>query len=78
MKKIYSLILLLLSICSFGQAYDYTIYNTSNSGIASDYIGDIKVDANGLLWIASYSGVSTFNGTWVENGWHRKTMELLY
>jgi len=67
MKKIYSLILLLLSICSFGQAYDYTIYNTSNSGIASDYIGDIKVDANGLLWIASYSGVSTFNGTTFSN-----------
>lgn len=63
MKKIYFLLLILFSVCSFGQNYDYTIYNTSNSGIASNYVGDIKVDANGLLWIASFSGVSTFNGT---------------
>ena len=63
MKKIYFLLLILFSVCSLGQNYDYTIYNTSNSGIASNYVGDIKVDANGLLWIASFSGVSTFNGT---------------
>lgn len=63
MKKIYLFVLTLCSIVSFAQTYNYTIYNTSNSGIASNYIGDLKVDANGLLWIASFSGVSTFNGT---------------
>jgi len=63
MKKLYLFVITLLSITSFAQNYDYSIYNTSNSGIASNYIGDLKVDANGLLWIASFSGVSTFNGT---------------
>ncbi len=63
MKKIYLLVLVLFSVISFGQTYDYTIYNTSNSGIGSNYIGDIKIDANGALWISSYSGVTTFNGT---------------
>jgi len=63
MKKLYLLGLILFSFISFGQNYNYTIYNTSNSGIGSDYVGDIKTDANGLLWISSFSGVSTFNGT---------------
>ncbi|MGV7108156.1 T9SS type A sorting domain-containing protein [Flavobacterium sp. U410] len=63
MKKLYLLILVLVSIMSFGQTYDYTIYDTSNSGIASNYVGDVKIDSNGLLWISSYSGVSTFDGT---------------
>ena len=63
MKKIYLLGCILLSFISFGQTYNYTIYNTSNSGIGSNYVGDVKIDANGLLWISSFSGVSTFNGT---------------
>mgnify|MGYP006196533755 FL=1 len=63
MKKLYLLGLILFSFISFGQNYNYTIYNTSNSGIGSDYVGDIKTDANGVLWISSFSGVSTFNGT---------------
>lgn len=63
MKKLYLFVITLLSITSFAQNYDYTIYDASNSGIASNYVGDLKVDANGLLWIASFSGVSTFNGT---------------
>ncbi|VXB27790.1 conserved hypothetical protein [Flavobacterium sp. 9AF] len=65
MKKNYLFVLILWNIISFAQTYDYTIYNTSNSGIGSNYIGDIKTDNNGLLWISSYSGVSTFDGsTW--------------
>ena len=63
MKKFYFLVLLLLTFSAFAQNYSYTVYNTSNSGIASNYVGDIKIDANGVLWISSYSGVSTFNGT---------------
>lgn len=67
MKKIYFLLISLLSFSAFAQSYDYTTYNTSNSTIASNYIGDLKVDSNGLLWIASYSGASTFNGTTFTN-----------
>lgn len=63
MRKFYFLVLLLLTFSAFAQNYSYTVYNTSNSGIASNYVGDIKIDANGVLWISSYSGVSTFNGT---------------
>lgn len=63
MKKFYFLVLILLTFSAFAQNYGYTVYNTSNSGIASNYVGDIKIDANGMLWISSYSGVSTFNGT---------------
>jgi|GEM_PF-627598 len=67
MKKIYFLLLWLLTFSAFAQNYEYTIYDTSNSGILSNYIGDIKMDANGVLWISSYSGVSTFNGTTFTN-----------
>ncbi|MFY8008881.1 MAG: ligand-binding sensor domain-containing protein, partial [Flavobacterium sp.] len=67
MKKLYLLGLILFSFISFGQNYNYTIYNTSNSGIGSDYVGDIKTDANGILWISSFSGVSSFNGTTFTN-----------
>jgi len=67
MKKIYFLLLSLLTFSAFAQNYEYTIYDTSNSGILSNYVGDIKMDANGMLWISSYSGVSTFNGTTFTN-----------
>lgn len=63
MKKLYSLLLALCSLTVFSQAYDYTVYNTSNSAIGTNYIGDIKTDANGLLWISTTNGVVSFNGT---------------
>ncbi|NBL63691.1 T9SS type A sorting domain-containing protein [Flavobacterium sp. NST-5] len=67
MKKLYLFLITLVSISSFAQNYNYTTYNTSNSNIASNYIGDLKVDSSGLLWIASYSGASAFNGTTFTN-----------
>lgn len=67
MKKLYFLFLILSSISAFAQTYSYTKYNTSNSEIGSNYIADIKADANGLLWLATYNGVSTFNGTTFTN-----------
>ena len=67
MKKLYFLLLFLVSISAFAQTYSYTTYNTSNSAIGSNYIADIKTDANGLLWIATYNGISTFNGTTFTN-----------
>ena len=66
MKKLYILLSLFISITASAQ-YTFTVYNPSNSGVASYFIGDIKVDANGLLWMATYEGVSTFNGTTFTN-----------
>ncbi len=66
MKKLYILVLTFISITVFAQ-YTFTVYNPSNSGVGSYFIGDIKVDANGLLWMATYEGVSTFNGTTFTN-----------
>ncbi|TDP61576.1 fibronectin type III domain-containing protein [Flavobacterium dankookense] len=63
MKKIYSLLFALCSLTAFSQSYDYTVYDTSNSAIGTNYIGDIKTDANGLLWLSTTNGVVTFNGT---------------
>ncbi|KXH84949.1 hypothetical protein AU378_04115 [Chryseobacterium kwangjuense] len=67
MKKLYFLLLIFVSLSVFAQTYSYTTYNTSNSTIGSDYIADIKTDANGLLWLATYNGISTFNGTTFSN-----------
>ncbi len=63
MKKIYLLALTLFSLTTFAQTYNYTVYNPSNSGIVSNSINSIKTDTNGVLWMATYYGVSTFNGT---------------
>jgi len=63
MKKFYFLLLICISFSVLAQTYTYTTYNTSNSAIGSNYIADIKTDPNGLLWLATYNGVSSFNGT---------------
>lgn len=67
MKKLYFLLLIFISFSVFAQTYSYTTYNTSNSAIGSNYIADIKTDANGLLWLATYNGVSTSNGNTFTN-----------
>lgn len=67
MKKLYFLLFVFISFSVFAQSYNYTTYNTSNSGIAGNSVYDIKTDANGLLWLATYNGVSTFNGTTFTN-----------
>lgn len=63
MKKLCTLILLAISMTSFAQTYDFTIYTPQNSGIVSNRVDDIKIDSNGLLWLSTFYGVSTFNGT---------------
>jgi alpha-tubulin suppressor-like RCC1 family protein len=67
MKKLYFLLLTFISLSAFAQNYNYTTYNVTNSGIGSNYIGDIKVDDNGLLWLSTYNGVTTFDGTTFTN-----------
>ena|SRR6218665_107760 len=62
MKKIYLLLLFVFSVSAFAQTYDYTVYPSSASGISSN-INSIKIDNNGVLWLTSFSGISSFNGT---------------
>lgn len=65
MKQFY---FLLLSVFSFAaSAQTYTIYNSDNSNLVNATINDIKIDANGVLWMSSFAGVSTFNGTTFTN-----------
>ncbi|MGK4568788.1 two-component regulator propeller domain-containing protein [Flavobacterium sp. 3HN19-14] len=66
MKKLYFLLLTLIAASASAQ-YTFTAYNPVNSAILGNNINDIKTDANGLLWIATYFGVSTFNGTTFTN-----------
>jgi ligand-binding sensor domain-containing protein len=43
---------------------DWTIYNTSNSGLPDDYINDLSFDENQILWIGTLShGLVAFDGT---------------
>jgi alpha-tubulin suppressor-like RCC1 family protein len=67
MKKLYFLALFLFTITAFSQNYSYTAYNPSNSGIASSGISDIKVDSGGVLWLATYGALTSFNGTTFTN-----------
>src|ERR1700750_260443 len=62
MRRMHFLWLIFLSGMVSAQ-FTYTAYNTSNSGISSNNISDIKIDNTGLLWIATNNGISTFNGT---------------
>ncbi|MBS7787109.1 T9SS type A sorting domain-containing protein [Flavobacterium sp. CYK-55] len=63
MKKKLLLLMSLISLMSFAQNYDYTVYNPANSGIASYNINDIKLDGNANLWIATSDALILFNGT---------------
>lgn len=58
MKKLYSLLLLLVAATVFGQSYTFTVFNTNNSGIAANNVNDFKVSTSGTLWIATNNGLS--------------------
>jgi alpha-tubulin suppressor-like RCC1 family protein len=63
MKKLYLLILSVAAVSAYAQNYSYTVYNTSNSGIASNNIYDIKADGGGNVWLATDFALTQFNGT---------------
>jgi len=68
MRKIYLLVLLsIISTTAFSQNYTYTLYHPQNSGIGSANIYDIKFDSNGLMWLATYGALTSFNGTTFTN-----------
>lgn len=62
MKKLYFLFLMLLSATTFGQYYNFTVYN-ANSGLASNHVYDFKVSTSGTMWIATNNGLSKMVGT---------------
>ena len=45
---------------------NWTVYNTSNSGLPSNTVDDIAVDRNGTIWFATrYGGIANYDGsTW--------------
>lgn len=68
MKQFYLWALLCCVLASHAQTYTYTIYDTSNSGIASNGVTAIRLEASGTLWAVSdynsgANGISKFNGT---------------
>ncbi len=67
MKKYYTSFLLLFSIVTFAQTYNYTVYTPSNTNMINATVNHITADSNGLLWMTSFAGLSSFNGTTFTN-----------
>lgn len=63
MKKNYAFLLLLSSMVTFAQNYNFTVFTQSNSNMQNTNINHISIDGNGLLWLSTFAGLSTFNGT---------------
>ena len=61
--KITHMIILMLSGWGNLQAQKWTVYNTSNSGIVENGITDIAIDGQNNKWVATWFGLSSFNGT---------------
>lgn len=62
MKSFFAWLLLGLSVLGSAQSYQFTVYNTANSGIPSNYVNDIKKSPSGTLWIGTNSGLSAMVG----------------
>ena len=45
-----------------GNNSTFTLYDTTNSGLPSDYILDVKADPNGGIWIGTAAGLVRFDG----------------
>ena len=45
---------------------NWTVYNTSNSGLPNNYINSIAIDNSGNKWIGTEGGLAKFDGTnWI-------------
>ncbi|SCY76210.1 T9SS type A sorting domain-containing protein [Flavobacterium caeni] len=67
MKKIYTTLLALCSVATFAQTYDYTLYNWQNTNTENATVNCLTTDNNGLLWMSSFAGIASFNGTTFTN-----------
>src|SRR6187549_529855 len=59
---LFSVFVIILPIISVGQINPYTEYNISNSGIPSNNITDVILDASGNKWMTSDNGLVKFDG----------------
>lgn len=67
MKNYYASFLLFFSIVTSAQTYNYTLYTSSNTNMINATVNHITADSNGLLWMTSFAGLSSFNGTTFTN-----------
>ncbi len=71
MRKIFlGFLILFFSTAGYAQDPQWKIFNTSNSGLADNYINDLAIDQNGTKWIGTDEGLVKFDGT---NWWTYKT-----
>ncbi len=56
-----TLILCLFSIAGFAQQWQ--AFTTENSGLPSNHVFSVDVDASGILWFGTDSGVTAFDGS---------------
>ena len=54
-------------MATFAQTYNYTVYTPSNSNLINATVNHITADSNGLLWMSSFAGLASFNGTTFTN-----------
>lgn len=57
-----TIITALIVMSNISNAQNFTIYNTANSGISDNYVGDIEI-YNGNLWAGTLNGISKFDGS---------------
>lgn len=67
MKNYYASLLLFFSIATFAQTYNYTLYTPSNTNMINATVNHITADSNGTLWMTSFAGLTSFNGTTFTN-----------
>jgi len=58
--------MVLCTIISFGQQYNFKTYTTKN-GLVGSVVNNIFQDSKGFIWIGTPSGVSKFNGKTFQN-----------
>lgn len=51
-----------LSVALTAQAYQFTRFNTANSGLSYDGIGKIMQDSRGFLWVGTFKGLNRYDG----------------
>lgn len=61
MKLLLGFLLLIISLRSFSQHYNFSSYSVKD-GLAQSQVRDICQDADGYLWIGTASGLSRYNG----------------
>jgi len=65
MKKLtFLFIVLASSLLCYAQNPQWAVYNTTNSGLANNYVWSITIDESGTKWIGTSGGLAAFN----ENG----------